>query len=273
MSNDLEPSEWLPHAERLPVGHRTRVTHSCGEGKTLLITREQDKSTAYCFRCGGTGFHREYESLDAKLARTHAEVVSERQARATIELPSPRIYDTREWPLKDKVWFYKQGLSLRMIGELGLYWCPKLGRVVLPICEGDQPVYWTARSSSRSPKWLTPDVPKTGLVARYGADTGDTIVLCEDPLSAYKVGLVTEAWSLLGTKLHSKTLLRLMESGKRVATWLDDDRGRSNGSNPGQEAAEKIAARLRAFGIEYRNITSDKDPKYYQPDFIREKLQ
>ena len=102
--------------------------------------------------------------------------------------------------------------------------------------------------------------------------TGDTIVLCEDPLSAYKVGLVTEAWSLLGTKLHNRVLMQLIERGQRVATWLDDDKGRSNGSNPGQDAARAIAARLRAFGVDYRNITSDRDPKYYNTDYIKEVL-
>lgn len=273
MSNELPDSDWLPHAERLKIGSRTRISHACGEGNSLLITRSYDKSTAYCFRCGGTGFKREHESLEAKLARTHAEQTSERRVRATVELPEPRVYDTTEWPLRDKVWFYKMGLSLRMIGELGLYWCPSIGRVVLPIIEGDRSVYWTARSSTRQPKWLTPDVPKDGLVARFGVGRGDTIVLCEDPLSAYKVGLVTEAWSLLGTKLHNKVLMQLIERGQRVATWLDDDKGRSNGSNPGQDAAKQIAARLRAFGLDYRNITSPRDPKYYPTDYIEEKLR
>ena len=272
MSNELPDADWLPHAERLKVGTRARVSHDCGEGSPLLITRMHDKSTAYCFRCGGKGFKREHESLDAKLARTHAEQTRELSARLSVQLPESRVYDTTDWPLPDKVWFFKMGLSLRMIGELGLYWCPDIGRVVLPIMEGGQPVYWTARSSSRAPKWLTPDVPKNGLVARYGVGTGDTIVLCEDPLSAYKVGLVTEAWSLLGTKLHNRVLQQLVERGQRVATWLDDDRGRSNGSNPGQDAARAIAARLRAFGLQYRNITSPRDPKYYPTDYIKEAL-
>jgi hypothetical protein len=273
MSDELPDSDWLPHAERLKVGTRARISHDCGEGSPLLITRMHDKSTAYCFRCGGRGFKREHESLEAKLIRTTAERGAERKVRATVELPQPQVYDTTEWPLVDKVWFFKMGLSLRMIGELKMYWCPAIGRVVLPIMEDDRPIYWTARSSSQAPKWLTPDVPKDGLVARYGVGTGDSIVLCEDPLSAYKVGLVTEAWSLLGTKLHNRVLMQLIERGQRVVTWLDDDRGRHDGSNPGQTAARKIAARLRAFGVDCRNITSDRDPKYYPTDYIKEALQ
>lgn len=273
MSNELPDSDWLPHAQRLPVGGRTRVPHDCGEGESLLITRLHDKSTAYCFRCGGKGFHREHESLEDMLARTSEERSKELSARLSVELPEPRVYDTKEWPLADKVWFFKMGMSLRMIADIGLYWCPAIGRVVLPITEGGKVIYWTARSSSRQPKWLTPDIPKSGMVARYGEGKGDSIVLCEDPLSAYKVGIVCEAWSLLGTKLHDKVLMQLIDRGQRVVTWLDDDLGRSNGTNPGQQAAKEIASRLRAFGLAHRNVTSPKDPKHYNDEYIKEKLR
>lgn len=268
----LEDHEWLHHAKGLPVGGRARVPHECGEGSALLITREHDKSTAYCFRCGGTGFHAEHESLSEKLDRIKRESTADTLAQASVELPEPRVYDTKEWPLVEKVWFFKMGLSLAMIGKLGLYWCPDLGRVVLPIMQGDQPVFWQARSQRRAPKWIAPRIPKDGLTARYGVGKGDLIVLTEDALSAFKVGQITESWSLLGTKLHASVLRELVQSGKRVATWLDNDTGRANGRNPGQEAAAQIAARLRAFGVDYHNITSDKDPKYYRPEHIKEKL-
>lgn len=271
-SVQLEPHEWLHLAQTLPHNGRVRVPHSCGEGNALLISREHDKSTAYCFRCGATGFHREHESLSERLERLKLEEAADDAARASLELPEPRVYDTREWPLADKVWFFKQGFSLSMMADIGLYWCPDLGRVVLPITRGDQLLLWQARSQRRTPKWISPDVPKQGLVARYGEGKGDCIVLTEDALSAYKVGLVTEAWSLLGTKLHPSVLKELIQSGKRIVTWLDNDTGRANGANPGQEAAAQIGARLRAFGVPHRNIVSDHDPKQYNPDDIRRML-
>lgn len=271
-SENLDPSEWLPTAQALPVGGRARVAHQCGEGNSLLITREQDKCTAYCFRCGGTGFHREHESLADKIDRTKREAQADAVAQASAELPEPRVYDTKAWPLADKVWFFKMGLSLAMIAELGLYWCPDLGRVVLPIMRGDQLVFWQARSQTRAPKWMAPLIPKQGLTARFGVGKGDRIVLTEDALSAYKVGLVTESWSLLGTKLHPQVLDELIRTGKHVSTWLDNDTGRRNGRNPGQEAAAQIGARLRAFGVDYSNVVSDHDPKKYNADDIRRML-
>uniref|UniRef100_A0AAU7J866 DNA primase n=1 Tax=Xanthomonas phage MK21 TaxID=3148942 RepID=A0AAU7J866_9CAUD len=269
---EVPPEQLERLAQGLPVGGRRRVGHNCGEGKCMVVNREADHLSCYCHRCGGKGFKREHESIEAKLARLHAEQTSECRVCATVELPEPRVYDTREWPLDAKVWFFKYGISLWMMSDLGLYWCPAIGRVVLPIIEGNSPVYWTARSQTRQPKWLTPDIPKKGLVAKYGVGKGDTIALCEDPLSAYKVGMITEAWSLLGTKMHESVVVALVGSGKRVAVWLDDDRGRSNGSNPGQDAARKIAHRLRAFGLDVRNVTSPKDPKAFCPEYIKEKL-
>ncbi len=269
----MELHEWWDYAKDLPVGGRARGDHSCGDPGTLLVSRAEDGSYAsYCFRCGDSGQHRKQESLQEKLERITAQRNADESAMLSVQLPEPREYDTKTWPLADKVWFFKQGFSLRMIEELGLYWCPSIGRVVLPITVDDRVVFWQARSQTRQPKWIGPQVPKHGLVSVYGKGKGDTIVLTEDSLSAYKVGRSTEAWSLLGTKMTAGVMMQLIESGRRVATWLDDDRGRRRGNNPGQEAARAIGARLRAFGVDVRNITSPKDPKYYPDQFIQEKV-
>lgn len=270
----LELSEWFPQADGLLPGQRKRGDHTCGDPGTLLLSRDSDgRYSAYCFRCGRRGSFREQESLEQKLNRIKQEASADIEAQRSMQLPEPRVRDTREWPVADKLWFYKMGLSPSRIEKLGLYWCPKIGRVVLPIVKDGEVVYWTARAQGRTPKWIGPNADKRGLTARYGVGKGDTIVLTEDPLSAFKVGLVTEAWSLLGTKLHPTVLLELSRSGKRVAVWLDDDRGRKGGRNPGQEAAAQIMRLLLSVGVDARNITSPRDPKYFPTDYIKEKLQ
>lgn len=271
-SERMELEEWWPQAQHLAVGARVRGDHLCGDPGTLLITRASDHYSAYCFRCGARGYKGEQESLATKLERMKREQQADDEARVSPSLPEPRVYDLSEWPRDDALWFYKMGLSPWMIAELGLYWCPTLGRVVLPIMQAGRAVFWQARAHKRTPKWIAPNIPKRGLVAVFGQGKGDTIVLCEDALSAYKVGRVTEAWSLLGTKVTPSVAAALARSGKRVATWLDDDKGRANRHNPGQEAASGIRSALRAVGIDVRNITSPKDPKYYGPEFIMEKL-
>lgn len=274
MAHRMELHEWLPQAERLLDGGKraARGDHSCGDGGSLLLTRDGNEWTAYCFRCGATGKKVEQESLAERLARMERENSADAAARSTAALPEPRVYTLSEWPRDAALWFYKMGLSPSKIEELGLYWCPDIGRVVLPIFADGHAVFWMARSHKRAPKWLAPNVPKQGLTARYGVGKGDTIVLTEDALSAYMVGRVTEAWSLLGTKLHPRHVTALAATGKRVATWLDDDLGRRGGKNPGQEAAQEIMGKLRAFGMDVRNIRSPRDPKYYGVQYIKEKI-
>lgn len=261
----IEPEEFVPLAVNLPVGQSMRADHDCMgvSAGTLMISRSVGKVTAYCFRCGGKGFQSEQESLADKLQRMAQERIADVQAQVSLALPEPRVYALDGWPRDAALWLYKSGFSPSMIDKLGAYWCPKLGRVVLPVMEGDHAVFWQARSVKRQPKILSPHMPRRGIVARYGR--GDTLVLCEDTLSAFKVGQVTEAWSLLGTKLLPSALARILEMDKPVITWLDSD-------VPGQNGAKKIQSTLRAYGIKVRNVITPKDPKLYSRDFIKEKV-
>ena len=133
----------------------------------------------------------------------------------------------------------------------------------MPVMEDGLVVFWQARSTNRKPKILSPRMRRGGLVAKYGV--GDTLVLCEDMLSAYKVGQITEAWSLLGTALNPAPLSEILYRGCDVIVWLDGDK-------PGQDAAAKILKTLRAHGITTRNIITPKDPKLYSRAYIEEKL-
>ncbi|WWO60236.1 DNA primase [Xanthomonas phage SB3] len=271
MAEWMPPEEWLATAQRLLVGRKSaRMQHHCGVDDSIMLTSEGGVLSAYCHRCDTFGRYQEQESTADMLARLAAEKEATDLVRQSVELPEPRVYTLSEWPKADALWFYKMGLSPQKIAQLGLYWCPKIGRVVLPITVDGRVVFWTARSQTRSPKWLGPRVDKVGLVARYGQ--GNLIVLCEDPLSAFKIGLVTEAWSLLGTKLRPSTAMELARDGRPVVVWLDDDKGRKNLKNPGQDSAAKIRQQLGVLGVETRNVTSDRDPKYYEPEYIKEKL-
>jgi len=262
----IDSELFMQQASNLRVGQSMRGDHDCNgvSTGTLLISRQVGKVTAYCFRCGGQGFHAEQESLADKLQRAVHERDADAEARATVQLPEPRVYDLHEWPRDAALWLYKAGFSPSMIEDMGVYWCPKLGRVVLPIMVDGHAVFWQARSVRRQPKILSPVMRRKGIVAKYGR--GDTIVLCEDSLSAYKVGRETEAWSLLGTKLLPGPLAELIGQSKPVIVWLDSD-------VPGQRAAAQIIKTLRAYGVAVRNVVTPKDPKLYDRQFIQEILR
>lgn len=264
---------WFPLARGLADGQRLRGDHDCGDPGTLLMSRTDGTYAVYCFRCGFKDKHREQESVQDRLARFKAGQERDEAAQATSALPEPREYDPQQWPAKALLWFLKCGFGPRLLRESGMYWCSSMQRVVVPVFDGQYPMYWLARSHERTPKWLTPNVPKNGLAYKCGERNEGPIVLMEDPLSAFKVGQVTEAWSLLGTKLHARHAARLLELGRPVVVWMDNDRGRRLGSNPGQEAARSIARQLRALGLPVRIVKTDRDPKYYPTAEIQEVLK
>lgn len=120
------------------------------------------------------------------------------------------------------------------------------------------------------PKYLGPDMGKSRAIPKWGS--APTIVLTEDILSAYKVGLDHEGWAMLGTSLSDHHLSELMKTGKPVDVWLDNDLPPKHLINRGQVAAKKVLARLRAVGIPARNIVSTKDPKLMSRVEIKELL-
>lgn len=155
------------------------------------------------------------------------------------------------------------------MGRLGAYYHPPTERVVLPVYARSggivEPVFWQARAlDHRQPKYLAPPVDRTRVIPKYGHST-TAITLTEDILSAFKVGLVAEGWSLLGTSIGDYHVAQLLDRGLPVNVWLDDDRG-------GKRGAAKACALLRAVGLQVRSIVTPMDPKRYNTEQIREIL-
>ncbi len=263
MSDRMEDEEFMRYAHDLGNGRSTRAPH-CNNNRTMIVSRDGVKVTARCFRCDAWGLHEERESLADKIRRHKEEEAADREAQQSFVPPEPRVYDMTEWPVDAALWLWKMGMTQSRTSEFGAWWCPTTKRVVLPVSQNGQVVFWQGRSIKRKPKIISPMMPRRGLVARYGSPSSE-LVLCEDALSAYKVGLVNEAWGLLGTKLLDAPFAELLKLNKPVVTWLDSD-------GPGQSSAAKIRAKLRGYGIPVRNVVSEKDPKHYPVDELRRYL-
>jgi hypothetical protein len=167
----------------------------------------------------------------------------------------PADFNPSNWPLEPRVWLYKAGLSNEAIQGSGFYYHEPTKRVVLPVFDNGALVYWQARGFDASrPKYLNPEVDRTKLVAKYGQ--GDVLVLTEDILSAKRVSLHTEAWSILGTAIPDPVLGQIIRTGKPVLVWLDPD-------DAGRKGTSKAVAKLRAYGVEAKAIRTDRDPKLY----------
>lgn len=263
----LDPQSWRPHAEGLAPGQRKRVDHSCGPGRTLLLSRDADGLRAFCFRCNESGRSAtEPESLAVKaerLGKLRSSDLLVQQVRGT-ELPRPMVQSVDEWPTGAALWLYKAGLGRAEIGQMGAYYHPPSDRVVLPVLGGGKPVFWQARAvDGRQPKYLAPAVDRASVLPRWGNAPSPT--LTEDILSAFKVGLVAEGWALMGTRVSVRVMAELLARGCAVNIWLDPD-------TAGQRGAAKVAAQLRAYGIPHRNIVSTKDPKLHTRAEIKEIL-
>ena len=262
----LSPASWLHIAQGLSPNSRIRTNHDCGPGRTLTVRREESGLSAFCFRCNDSGWQPPApEPLADRLKRLSEQRNQDAKASASVALPEPAEGRWAKWPPACQLWLLKAGLCSADLPLLGAYYHPPSDRVVLPVLDPLLGIlFWQARAvDGRQPKYLAPPVDKTGVIARYGS--AKDVTLTEDLLSAYKVGTVGEAWSLLGTSLSKHMLAALMQRGCRVNVWLDPD-------GPGQRAATKVLAQLRAVGVDARNIVSNKDPKLVHRAKIKELL-
>lgn len=249
------------------MGERRRFAHLCGGGSPLLVSKDSDGVRAYCFRCAASGWlPPPHETLAQKLERMQAGRAAD-QSMVAAALPGPLVLADRvaEWPTPARVWLAKAGLGASEIARLGAGYHPPSNRVVLPVLEAGEPVFWQARSiDGRLPKYLGPERGRALAVPRYG--NGPIIAVTEDILSAFKIGLAgCAAWCALGVVASTKFLTLLLRSGKPAAVWLDPDPA-------GQAGAARLLRQLSAYGVPTVNIVSEKDPKLHQKEYIRERL-
>lgn len=261
----IHPREFSEAGLALSIGARTRVEHSCGDGRTLIINRDSKGISAYCFRCHEKGWLPEQRSLADRIASLSESLEYDTMAQETIELPGPGLLDPREWPLEASVWVYKCGFSNTLIRKHSWYYNPRMARVILPVRHNGKVIYWQGRGfDSARPKAVNPSVNREGLVARYGS--GEWIALTEDILSAAKVGEVGEAWALLGTVLSYSTAMELAALNKPVLLMLDDDAA-------GRRGAAEAARTLGLLGVSTKQVYFGRDPKYIDRETIRAKAQ
>jgi hypothetical protein len=269
----LARESWYPQAQELDVGQKRRVSHDCGPGTTLIVSRDDDGYRAYCFRCNeGDRAAPPAESLSDKLARLARQRSADAVVGGGVDLPQPVVRSVDDWPAAAKLWLYQAGLGRAEIGQLGAYYHPPTNRVVLPVLDRStgMPVFWQARSiDGRQPKYLAPPADRSRVLPRWG--TAPVPTLTEDILSAFKVGLVAEGWCVMGTKVSDYVIALLMKRGE-CNVWLDNDLPPKFSVNRGQIAAAKIGKQLRAYGIQVRNILSTRDPKLMHRAQIKELL-
>lgn len=261
----ISPHEFKKAGEALDPGRRTRIEHSCGDGRTLIVSRDQKGISAYCFRCHKKGYIHTERSLAERIAALSESLDWDSVAQESLELPGPGKLDPQEWPDVPRLWLYKAGFSNDEIRRHGWYWNPRMQRVILPVKQDGKTIYWQGRGfDSDRPKAINVRVDKANITARYG--DGPVVAVTEDMLSAAKVGGVTEAHALLGTVVSDAVLLRLASAGKPIALMLDSDAA-------GRAGAKAIALRLSLLGVDNRQIYFGRDPKLVARKDIKNEIE
>lgn len=265
----LDPSEWLHFAQALDEGQRAMHEHGCGDGRKLLVEHKENGWAAWCYRCGIPGFvphprpslSERIHKLRTKQAQDNAELVDPRP-------PMPAEFNPDNWPATPKVWLYKAGLDKDFIQALGIYWCPRIERVVLPVIDdAGKLIYWQARGfDPERAKYINPKIDKPLYKAPpVLPGQRDETILCltEDILSAAKVGQVVAGWSILGTSLTPSQEAEIVKYGAtKLLVWLDPDAA-------GLKGRRKLVPYLRSIGLDAKAIRAERDPKLYSLQDIR----
>jgi DNA primase len=256
---------WLEAAKRLPLGHKLRLQHDCGDDKSMIVSHNENGYIANCFRCGNVGFeghgYRNLEEIQ-RIRELNEQVLQETSVN---ELPKDF---TLHIPEKHILWLARAGINTSRSNVVGIGWSAKLQRIILPVYKGEDLIYWQARAviKGQVPKYTNPSVSKTNILYWVDPPQGRTneVVVTEDILSAIRVGKHVTAASLLGTKTSDSQASQLAKFDK-VTYWLDPDAAGIEGNRKG--------VRKLSLVTEARSLQSDVDPKNLSDRRIREILK
>jgi hypothetical protein len=173
---------------------------------------------------------------------------------------STTVIDTSSWTSRIApialAWLSKYGITANEIKENDIYWDTASSGLVFVIdwitdTDGQKaPVCTSTRSfSGRPPKYLTQG-KKQNSKKVWGVCT-KRLILCEDVVSAIKIGRTTSAKACLGVSLPAK-ILEIVPNYDRIDVWLDPDK---------RLEALTMSNTLKQFGIESSPIYTQNDPK------------
>lgn len=273
--------DYVGIGRQLSLGEQVHVNHdNCSAGidtrKRLYIKRCEDgRILSYCHNCGESGYFlpsiQEGRGTRKSNRGTNGNVYETTRSRKSLPRDC-QVY--AQWPALAKQWVSHYDITPQEVANHGICYSPRLRRVILPVF-----IYTNNHDSSVSHTTAQSTGPTLGLYqARkiYPNDTGakyltyrndscvfvtnnnnrvDVCVICEDILSAIKLGRVAgRSIALLGTNLQEKHILTVVEGYKRFLIFLDNDNIQV------KKAQIKLFRMLSAFG-DVKVTHHDKDPK------------
>jgi hypothetical protein len=252
--------------DNAPTDGMVRVNHNengcSGDSESCVIRNDGGRITAKCYRCGGWQVIDNDSFSPAKVAS-----VIKREA----QLPTDCVPALNNMPNEAIAWLDKAYFSRALCFKAGLQWSDKTSRLYIPARNIYQQ-WWVGRSfAPAEPRYKTLATLKDSCFAIAHANKdrlSDRIWIVEDLLSMYRVVEAgNDCMALCTTTISDKGVAMLSKLGYNKATIsLDND-------NPQVIMANsKIAQRLGWMKEVYRSDLST-DPKYYDPDELKERVK
>lgn len=238
---------------------------NCGSRDNVGVWDDGGK---YCFGCHWIA----YPNFAAKLQNLEAfrfqklQSPVDKNGQTKVELP--RDFSTI-LPGKAKKWLL-QYLTAEEISAYSFGWSEDEERLIIPLFDeetGDF-VFWTGRymgeSEDESKYWSEGE--RSSLQTMFGDPQGQKfVVFVEDVISAIKVGRVAPTVPILGTSIPLERIRMLSKTFSEAVIWLD--------SNMKREAVKQALNLSNWFEAGGRCVFSEKDPKCYSTDEIKEFLE
>lgn len=204
----------------------------------------------YCFSCG-------YWEISIRLPNYNKKVI---EPIKSITLPEDITTDI---PIEIQQYLKQFFITDKDITKYHIYWSPRNQRICFPIYIDNMIVGWQGRSLIRKPKWFSQGIDDS--IIYLTNNKTNTVILVEDIISAINVGkLPLSCCCLFGSIVSLKRIQQLHKMGyDKFILWLDKDK---------EIESIKRTVELRNLGLICYSLTTDKDPKYYTQDEIKNLL-
>lgn len=219
--------------DNAPLDTPVRYIHDeCGNKRpALIVTRKTNGFLWHCHFCGEHGFVRTRRSPERlreyfESRKSEKENIGHYVFGKDVRLPEDF---TLSIPDTERLWFYKYELTDEDIARYGFGYSERLHRIIMPIYQEGELVYWSGRTCFKDYKergeykYMNVRSPRDSIWFLTSPATRG-ILLVEDMISAIKVSKATglQGLALLSTFVPT-SIYQVLRGRKPVLIWLDPD--------------------------------------------------
>jgi Zn ribbon nucleic-acid-binding protein len=233
---------------------------SCGSRDNLA--RYSDGS-AWCFGCG----YKERSDTSPFVGERNRQIeTSSHRAGGTygVSLPDDASNDIAPIAMG---WLNQYQLPISSIIRAGFKWSKSWEQLLIPFYDEDghlcciQAKNFNPKRASKAKYYNTGEKSESRTIYSVDGRASRILVLTEDAVSAIKVSLVADAKPLLGTSIPREQIAAFKGPYNRLVVWLDADKWREG---------RNIADAAKLLGMDTKTILTERDPKEYDLETIRQ---